>query len=107
MSVCFGRRFLHPHLRFLCLLLLLFRDRLVQRTKILAVDHAVGCDLRAVLFEDIFGIGLAVQVFVDQVCILAAENEFQFVAHQRILITDFCFKAVLRQFFKPVEDIVQ
>ena len=49
----------------------------MQRTKILAVDHAIGRDLSAVLFEDIFGIGFAVQVLVDQVCILAAENKFQ------------------------------
>ena len=72
MSVCFGRRFLHPHLRFLCLLLLLFRDRLMQRTEVRAVDHTVGCDLSAVLFEDVFCVGFAVQMLVDQVCILAA-----------------------------------
>ena len=96
MSVCFGRRFLHPHLRFLCLLLLLFRDRLVQRAKILAVDHAVGCDLRAVLLEDIFCVGFAVQVLIDQVCIPAAENKFQFIAHQRVLVADLRFKTILR-----------
>ena len=79
----------------------------MQRTKILAVDHAVGCDLRAVLFEDVFCVGFAVQVLVDQVCILAAENEFQLITHQRVFIADFCLEAVLRQLLKPVEDIIQ
>ena len=67
-----GRRFLHPHLRLLHLLLLLFRDRLVQRAEILAVDHAVGREFRAVLFEDVFYVGFAVQMLIDQVCVLAA-----------------------------------
>ena len=107
MSVCFGRRFLHPHLRFLRLLLLLFRNWLVQRTEVRAVDHAVGRDLSAVLFEDVFCVGFAVQVLVDQVCIPAAENEFQLVTHQRVLIADLCLEAVLRKLFKPVEDIVR
>ena len=81
-----GRRFLHPHLRLLHLLLLLFRNRLVQRTEVRAVDHTVGCELRAVLFEDIFGIGFAVQVLVDQVCILADEYKLQLITHQPGLI---------------------
>ena len=102
-----GRRFLHSHLRFLRLLLLLFRNRLVQRTKILAVDHAVGRELRAILLEDIFRVGFAVQMLIDQVCIPAAENKFQLITHQRILVTDFRLEAVLRKLFKPVEDIVQ
>ena len=46
-------------------------------------------------------------MLVDQVCILAAENEFQLITHQRVLVTDFRFKAILRQLFKSVEDIVQ
>ena len=79
----------------------------MQRTKILTVDHAVGCDLRAVLLEDVFCVGFAVQVLVDQVCILAAENEFQLITHQRVFIADFCLEAVLRQLFNTVEDIVQ
>ena len=87
--------------------LLLFRDRLVQRAEVRAIDHAVGCDLRAVLHEDIFCVGFAVQMLVNQVCILAAENEFQLVTHQRVLIADFCLEAVLRQLFNAVEDIVQ
>ena len=100
--LCFLSRLL-----LLRLFLLLFRDWLVQRGKVRAVDHAVGCDLRAVLFEDIFGIGFAVQVLVNQVCILAAENEFQLITHQRVLITYFCLETVLRQLFNAVEDIVQ
>ena len=79
----------------------------MQRAEVRAVDHAVGRELRAVLFEDIFGIGFAVQMLVDQVCILAAENEFQLITHQRVFIADFCLEAVLRKLFKPVEDIVQ
>ena len=79
----------------------------MQRTKILAGDHAVGRDFRAVLLEDIFCIGFAVQVLIDQVCVLAAENKFQFITHQCVLVTDLRFKAILRQLFKPVEDIVQ
>ena len=79
----------------------------MQRAEILAVDHAVGCEFRAVLFEDVFCVGFAVQMLVDQVCILAAENEFQLVTHQRVLIADFCLEAVLRQLFNAVEDIVQ
>ena len=102
-----GRRFLHPHLRLLRLFLLLFRNWLVQRAEVFAVDHAVGRDFRAVLLEDIFCIGFAVQVLIDQVCILAAENKLTFVTHQRVLIADFCFEAVLRQLFKAVENIVQ
>jgi len=46
-------------------------------------------------------------MLVDQVCILAAENEFQLVTHQRVLITYFCLEAVLRQLFKPVKNILQ
>ena len=102
-----GRRFLHPHLRLLRLLLLLFRNWLVQRAEVRAVDHAVGCDLRAVLLEDVFCVGFAVQMLIDQVCILAAENEFQLITHQRVLIAYFCLETVLRQFFNAVEDIVQ
>ena len=79
----------------------------MQRTKILAVDHAVGREFRAVLLEDIFGIGFAVQMLIDQVCIPAAENEFQLITHQRVLITYFCLETVLRQLFNAVEDIVQ
>ena len=89
------------------MLLLLFRNWLVQRTEVRAVDHAVGCDLRAVLLEDVFGIGFAVQMLIDQVCILAAEDELQLITHQRVFIADFCLEAVLRQFFNAVEDIVQ
>ena len=44
----------------------------MQRTEVRAVDHTVGCDLSAVLFEDVFCVGFAVQMLVDQVCILAA-----------------------------------
>ena len=79
----------------------------MQRAEILAVDHAVGRDLSAVLLEDVFCVGFAVQMLIDQVCILAAENKFQLVTHQRVLVTDFRFKTILRQVFKPVEDIVQ
>ena len=46
-------------------------------------------------------------MLVDQVCILAAENEFQLITHQRVLITYFCLETVLRQLFNAVEDIVQ
>ena len=46
-------------------------------------------------------------MLIDQVCILAAENEFQLITHQRVLITYFCLEAVLRQLFNAVEDIVQ
>ena len=75
MSVCFGRRFLHPHLRLLhLLLLLLFRNWLVQRAEILAVDHAIGRDLSAVLIEDVFCVGFADHVLIDQDSINAAEN---------------------------------
>ena len=87
--------------------MLLFRDRLVQRAEILTVDHAVRRDLRAVLFEDVFCVGFAVQMLVDQVCILAAENEFQLVTHQCVFIADLCLEAILRQLFNAVEDIVQ
>ena len=79
----------------------------MQRTEVRAVDHTVGRDLSAVLFEDIFGIGFAVQVLVDQVCIFAAENKFKLITHQRVAIADFCLEAVLRQLFNAVEDIVQ
>ena len=79
----------------------------MQRTKILAVDHAVGREFRAILLEDVFCVGFAVQMLVDQICILAAENKFQLVTHQRVFIADFCFEAILRQLFNAVEDIVQ
>ena len=79
----------------------------MQRAEVRAVDHAVGCELRTVLLEHIFCIGFAVQMLIDQVCILAAENEFQLITHQRVFIADFCFEAVLRQLFNAVEDIFQ
>ena len=46
-------------------------------------------------------------MLIDQVCISAAENEFQLIPHQCVLITYFCLEAVLRQLFNAVEDIVQ
>ena len=46
-------------------------------------------------------------MLIDQVCILAAEDEFQLITHQRVFIADFCLEAVLRQLFNAVEDIVQ
>ena len=60
------------------------------------VKTDTGCDLRAVLLEDIFCVGFAVQVLIDQVCIPAAENKFQFIAHQRVLVADLRFKTILR-----------